>query len=154
MPPTFSMRLPPERGEQLRDLARHYGLPLTDTVGILLDFAAEHGLYNLMLPGLEVACIGDHVTLFINGEQIDSKWSARAARIQAQSLLELIDGDESLDNNDEIQLSLTRTGRAVVIKATNTLGFPVQKVVAHTVARCLAAQFNKAAEVLENAQRS
>jgi hypothetical protein len=50
----LAIRLPFERGQQLRGLAAANGLAITDAIGLLLDHAARTGLAVAAMPGIDL----------------------------------------------------------------------------------------------------
>ena len=148
----LAIRLPFERGQQLRDLAAANGLTITDTVGLLIDCAAANGLGTLTLPGIDITINDErtHVMMAIDKisaatfSPVDAHSTAGAIRIIASGRR-----PATLHMDSVNTVEITRSGVAVVITIHGDDGVVVKKTISRGVARAVADRLDTAADLIE-----
>ena len=146
----ISIRVPYERGTQLRNLAEGLGLTVTDAIGALLDHGARTGLGTLAIPGFDIT-VKDHV-IFVVDVAVMS-FSAEQARSLASCVRPVASGRRPamlyMDRFNTVEI--TRTGGAVVLKIYEHGAVVVQKTVSRGVAKAVADRIHDGAGELEAA---
>src|SRR5580698_4177987 len=75
----MSIKVPIERGEQLRAFASTLDVPIGEALGLLLDHGARTGLGNtLALRGIEITCNAGLVQVEIGGVAMRPQSAAQA----------------------------------------------------------------------------
>lgn len=117
MPHEMSVRIPAERGAQLREFARLQSLGISEAIGSLLDRAVITGLVReLPMPDIEVTAGSDGVCLQVGGVRVHL--SVARAESLADSLRKVArtPGATVLDMDDpQYIIELCRQGRGVVL---------------------------------------
>ncbi len=141
---SISLRVPYERGTQLRDLAERYGITVTDAVGLLIDHAGRTGLGKLAMPGFDISPFDDSVLLEIDNIEI-RQFSFVEARSIANSLRQAATtGGAILDAGCDPMVEISRAGAAVVIQIHRQPGAVLRKAITRSVARAVADRLEEA----------
>src|ERR1700761_6427552 len=122
MPQDMSIRIPLERGEQLREFARLQSLGIGEAIGSLLEHAVTAGLvHELPMPEIDIEATSASVCLKV-GAALPVYLSVAQAVALADTLLKVstIPGAAHLDLDGPHVVEVCRRGRAVVLSIANS----------------------------------
>ncbi len=148
----ISIRVPFERGTQLRDLAEAKGITVTDAIGLLLDHAARTGLEIPEMPGFDITINDErtHVVMVI-GKIGTTTLSVANARSVAENIRVVASGRRhaTLDMDCVNPLEISRAGAAVVITIRGEHGVVVKKTISCGVAIAVADRLEQGADFID-----
>jgi hypothetical protein len=145
----ISIRVPFERGSQLRDLAVAHGVTVTEAIGLLLDHGARTGLGKLAMPGIDITAEGGAVIIKLDGFAIQPLSAVNVRSIAGSLRKAATSGAASLDADCSDMIEITRAGAAVVVQVRGENSAVLRKTISRGVARAVADRLGEAADEIE-----
>jgi hypothetical protein len=143
------VKLPRERGEQLRAFAAANHATTVEAISLLMNVAIEVGLMAAGIPGFEITPTASKVQFAISGTEVGPLNPGDARDVADAMDAAADDGTTTLllIGDDAAEIRRARGGPGGSVKITwRRAGWSIQRVVTPSVARDVAGLLRKAAE--------